>query len=88
MKTSFHRSLPLVASFFATVGLAHAHPGHDGDHGLTWDFSVGHLATHPLATLICSLLLVAGAWGVARFVSAGGDFLATVVRRVGSDHRD
>jgi len=87
MKTPRRRPLFLSAVFFATAALAQAHPGHDGD-GLTWDFGAGHLATHPLATLVCSLVLVAGAWGAARLVSAGGEHLAAVVRRRGSDRRN
>jgi hydrogenase/urease accessory protein HupE len=37
----------LVASAFSPLA-AFAHPGHDGDHGLTWDFMgevVHHLTT-------------------------------------------
>jgi hypothetical protein len=34
-----------------------AHPGHDGEHDVTWDF--GHLAAHPLATVVCFAVIVA-----------------------------
>jgi hypothetical protein len=87
MRFSLHRSLPLAASFFATAVLTHAHPGHEGDE-LTWDVSAGHLASHPLATLANALIPVAGAWGAARLVSVGSDYLAAVVRRLGSGRRD
>jgi hypothetical protein len=87
MKTPRRPSLLIAAAFFATAALAQAHPGHDG-HDLTWDFSAGHLATHPLATLMCSLVLVAGAWGVAQLVSAGSDRLTKAVRRADSTRRD
>jgi len=82
MKPSQHPSFLLAASFFATATLVHAHPGHDG-HDLTWDFSAGHLVTHPLGTLVCTLVLVAAAWGAARLVNAGGARLAEAARRRG-----
>ena len=78
MKTNRPRLLFLATSFFASAGLAQAHPGHDGD-GLTWNF--GHLAAHPLATLGCALVLVTGAWAVARLLSVGNERLVAVVRR-------
>jgi hypothetical protein len=44
-----------AASFAAVFpAIVHAHPGHDG-HDLTWDF--GHLASYPLATLGCFLVI-------------------------------
>ena len=87
MKPSFRRSLPLAAALFASAGLAQAHPGHDG-HELTWDFSAGHLAGHPLATMACALVLVTSAWALARLVGAGGERLSAAVRRRSSDRRD
>jgi hydrogenase/urease accessory protein HupE len=57
MKTS--RRIALVLGLVAPL-VAFAHPGHDGDHGLTWDF--GHLAGHPLATLACLTVLGAAGW--------------------------
>ena len=54
-------ALPAVALFFAST--AHAHPGHDGDHGggLTWDFTGGLM--HPLGGLDHLLAMVAiGIW--------------------------
>jgi len=86
MKTSLRRLFSLTVGFGATAALAHAHPGHDG-HDLTWDFSAGHMAGHPLATLVCSLLLVAGAWGVASLVNAGGSRMVAAMRRTDSDRR-
>lgn len=85
MKITLCRSLPLAAVFFASAVLAHAHPGHDGDE-LTWDF--GHLAAHPLATAGCALVLVAGAWGAAKLVSASWVYLQEAVRRRGFERRD
>jgi hypothetical protein len=55
------RSL-LVATAFAFPVLAQAHPGHDGDHEVVWEFA--HLAAHPLATLACVSLLAAAGWRV------------------------
>lgn len=54
----------LVAALFSLPLLAQAHPGHDGDHELVWDF--GHLASHPLATLACFTLLAAVGWTLRR----------------------
>jgi hydrogenase/urease accessory protein HupE len=53
------RSLAPFAAFLALASLAHAHPGHDGDHEVTWEFS--HLVAHPLATLMCLAVIAAGA---------------------------
>jgi urease accessory protein len=36
-----------VFSLLGFAATAHGHPGHDGDHGLTWDFSTG--VVHPLS---------------------------------------
>lgn len=41
-----------------------AHPGHDGDHDFTWDFS--HLVQHPLATLFCAAVLGVAVWAIVR----------------------
>lgn len=61
------RSL-LLAALFALPVLAHAHPGHDGDHDLVWDF--GHLAAHPLATIGYVALVVAAGFGIRAFVAS------------------
>ena len=61
MKTS---RLRFTAALLASANLALAHPGHDGDHGLTWDFQ--HLADHPAATALGVLVLVGAAWGAAQ----------------------
>lgn len=53
MKSCF-RSLLTTALFIVPV-LAQAHPGHDGDHELVWDFN--HLVSHPLATIACLVVL-------------------------------
>lgn len=63
MKSPHLRLLSLVATLSLPV-LAHAHPGHDGDHDFVWDF--GHLVENPLATLACLSLLVAAGWGVRK----------------------
>ena len=57
------RLLRFVAVLVALAPLARAHPGHDG-HELTWDF--GHLAAHPIATVFCVAVLLAGTWGLSR----------------------
>ncbi len=67
MKSSRLRSLALLATLALPV-LAHAHPGHDGDHDFGWDFE--HLAGHPLATLACLSLLAAAGWGVWKLVKS------------------
>ena len=41
-----------------------AHPGHDGDHDFTWDFS--HLAAHPVATFFCATVLGVAVWAIVR----------------------
>ena len=60
MKLSPVRFAALAFAFSAAV--ARAHPGHDGHEGgdFTWDFS--HLASHPLATAACALIVGAALW--------------------------
>jgi len=60
MKLLAARSAALFSVLSATV--AQAHPGHDGHEGgdFTWDFS--HLASHPLATLGCALVVSLAIW--------------------------
>ncbi|MDP3073345.1 MAG: hypothetical protein Q8N18_23845 [Opitutaceae bacterium] len=64
MKTSAR----LALAVFAAAPWLRAHPGHDGDHGLTWEFA--HLAQHPLVTLGWAALglavVGAGTWWVRR----------------------
>jgi lysylphosphatidylglycerol synthetase-like protein (DUF2156 family) len=67
MKSPRFRSL-LIATAFALPTLAYAHPGHDGDHELVWDFE--HLADHPLATIACVSLIIAAGWGVWRLLKS------------------
>jgi urease accessory protein len=52
----------LIATLlFALPALAHAHPGHDGDHELTWDFNGGFL--HPLTGWDHLIAMIAvGVW--------------------------
>ncbi len=45
---------------------AFAHPGHDGEHDITWDF--GHFISHPLATLACLAVVAAAGWCVWRLL--------------------
>lgn len=60
MKLSSAHFAALAFAFSAAV--ARAHPGHDGHEGgdFTWDFS--HLASHPLATAACALIVGAAFW--------------------------
>lgn len=67
MKSPHLRLLSVVATLALPV-LAHAHPGHDGDHDFVWDF--GHLVENPLATLACLSLLVAAGWGVRKLLKS------------------
>jgi hydrogenase/urease accessory protein HupE len=67
MKTRRVRATAVSAVLLAVPSLALAHPGHDGDHGLTWDFS--HLAAHPLATALGALVLVGAVWGGAQLAA-------------------
>lgn len=55
-----------VAALLALPVLAQAHPGHDGDHDVIWEF--GHLVEHPIATLACLSVIVAAGWAVRRMV--------------------
>ena len=51
----------LALAVFALPVLAHAHPGHDGGHDLTWDFASG--AMHPLSGWDHLLAMIAvGLW--------------------------
>ncbi len=68
MKTSRARLVLVSAAPLIATSLAFAHPGHDGDHGLTWEFS--HLAAHPVATALCGAVLVTAVAGVAWLVRA------------------
>ena len=67
MKNSSLRSL-LAASLLFLPTLAFAHPGHDGEHDFGWDFD--HFASHPLATLACAAVVVAGGWAVWRLLNS------------------
>lgn len=49
---------PLVGLAVMLPATAFAHPGHDGPHDFEWE--LGHLAAHPLATLAGLALLAAG----------------------------
>jgi len=51
----------LITAAFIVPAMAHAHPGHDGDHDFVWDF--GHFASHPLATIAGGALLGTALWG-------------------------
>jgi hydrogenase/urease accessory protein HupE len=54
--------------FAVSAAVARAHPGHDGHEGgdFTWDFS--HLASHPLATAACVLMVGAALWAGVSFL--------------------
>jgi len=81
MKTLRLRSL-LVATAFALPALAYAHPGHDGDHDFVWDYE--HLAAHPLATVLCFIVLTVGAWNVWLFLRSRRAKARSVEVRPGS----
>lgn len=67
MKPPRFRSLLILAAFVAPA-LARAHPGHDGEHELTWDFD--HFASHPFATLACLSVLAVAGWTVWRLIKS------------------
>jgi hypothetical protein len=72
----------LLAGLFAAPALAHAHPGHDGDHEFVWDF--GHLASHPFATLACAALIACTGvlvWRLIKSPKAEGAKSASTARR-------
>ncbi len=81
MKTTFRRSVSLLALSSLVTALAHAHPGHDGHEsgGLTWDFS--HLAAYPLATLGCVALLAALGWAAWSHLHSARDHAPQSLRK-------
>jgi len=78
MKPSRLRFL-FLAGLFAIPALAHAHPGHDGDHDFVWDFD--HFVSHPLATAACATILVAAGWITWRLLKGPKSTEANRVRR-------
>lgn len=78
MKSSRLRSLALLVTLALPV-LAHAHPGHDGDHDFGWDFE--HLANHPLATIACLAVIAAAGWGGWKLVKSRSAAKTERVRR-------
>lgn len=78
MSFTSRRFLVLAVSLSVAVPLVQAHPGHDGDHGLTWDFS--HFAAHPFATIGCLLVLIASGWCAWRLARERFDARMTEVR--------
>ena len=59
--------LPFVAGLcLALASIAHAHPGHDDGHELTWDFS--HWLEHPLASAVCLAVVTVSTWAVWRLL--------------------
>ncbi|MFZ5493894.1 MAG: hypothetical protein ACOZE5_00970 [Verrucomicrobiota bacterium] len=78
MKSPHLCALSLAATLCLPV-LAHAHPGHDGDHDFVWDFA--HLAAHPLATTAGLALLAAAGWGVWRLVKSRASAKTEPTRR-------
>jgi hydrogenase/urease accessory protein HupE len=73
----------LLASLLAAPVIAHAHPGHDGDHDFVWD--VDHLASHPLATLACATMIAAGGWAMWKLLR--NESSPKAVRARSRDHR-
>jgi urease accessory protein len=61
MTKSIGRRLLALAAVLAVAPWASAHPGHDGDHDLTWDLSGG--LAHPLSGADHLLAMIAvGLW--------------------------
>jgi urease accessory protein len=61
MTKSLARRFLALAAVLALAPWAAAHPGHDGDHGLTWDFSGG--LAHPFSgTDHLLAMLAVGLW--------------------------
>lgn len=58
------RRFALTSIALATPAALLAHPGHDGDHDFTWDFS--HLLAHPVATLLCAAVLGTAIYAIVR----------------------
>lgn len=61
------RLLPAL-SFLVLTATASAHPGHDGDHGLTWDFS--HVVNHPGATGLWLAVFALSVWMIGQQIRA------------------
>jgi hydrogenase/urease accessory protein HupE len=66
MKPLLRLGVLFSIGWMASVAPLWAHPGHDEDHGLVWDFN--HLASHPLATLACVAVLTGAIWLGWQFV--------------------
>ena len=61
MTKSLGRRLLALVAVLAVAPWASAHPGHDGDHDFTWDFSGG--LAHPLSGVDHLLAMIAvGLW--------------------------
>jgi urease accessory protein len=61
MTKSMGRRLLALAAVLAVTPWVSAHPGHDGDHDFTWDFSGG--LAHPLSGVDHLLAMIAvGLW--------------------------
>lgn len=58
------RLFTLASLALAAPAALLAHPGHDGDHDFTWDFS--HLLAHPFATFFCALVLGVSIYALVR----------------------
>jgi hypothetical protein len=58
------RRFALTSIALAAPAALLAHPGHDGDHDFTWDFS--HLVAHPVATLLCAAVLGTAIYAIVR----------------------
>lgn len=86
MKSTVHRIGAVAGLGLAALAQAQAHPGHDGDHGLVWEFR--HLTDHPGATLLCGAVLAAAAWGAfavrRRRVQGKAQSLRVAARKCGN----
>jgi hypothetical protein len=69
----------LLAGLFAIPALAHAHPGHDGEHDFEWDF--GHFVSHPFATVACAALLAGAGWGAWRLIASRAGSRTALTKR-------
>ena len=77
MKIALIRPLALAALLMPV--LAHAHPGHDGDHDFGWDF--GHLVTNPWATFACVACVAGLGWGAWRMLKPSARRSSQPVKR-------
>lgn len=59
----------LMVLLAALPAIAFAHPGHEGDHELTWDFGSGLGHVHYGQALVAALLLVGAGFGISKLAA-------------------